>query len=141
MAMTDEQALSRPIGWWLKEADSRLDAAFDRQLQRRNVDRRDWQVLASLARRPTGRTELIDSLAAFDTPEVLERVVRNLESRGWVEDCNGLLRLTSEGVREQAALLPLVDQVRRQVAEALPQDDYVALVRLLGRLISGLGAA
>ncbi|MDP8907614.1 MAG: hypothetical protein M3N47_00540, partial [Chloroflexota bacterium] len=64
-AMTDKQVLARPIGWWLKEADARLDAAFDRQLQSRNVDRRGWQVLASLARRPTSRSELIASLAAF----------------------------------------------------------------------------
>ncbi len=95
-------------------------------------------MLASLARRPTSRSELIASLAAFDAPEVLERIVRDLQSRGWVEDSNGLLRLTSEGLREQAALAPLVDHVRRQVAEALPQDDYVALVRLLERLIAGL---
>lgn len=35
-----EQALERPIGWWLKEADARLDAAFDRALEGRGVDRR-----------------------------------------------------------------------------------------------------
>jgi hypothetical protein len=29
----DDQALSRPIGWWLKEADARLDRAFDRAFE------------------------------------------------------------------------------------------------------------
>ena len=46
--MTNMQAMSRPVGWWLKEADARLDAAFDRTLAGRDVDRRGWQVLATL---------------------------------------------------------------------------------------------
>lgn len=138
MPMTDQQALARPIGWWLKEADARLDAAFDRRLQARGVDRRAWQVLASLARGPTSRSKLVDSLAAFDRPEVLEGVVGDLTSRGWIEESGGLLRLTREGEREQAALATVVDDIRRQVAAALPQDDYVTLVRLLQRLIQGL---
>ncbi len=136
--MTDQQALARPIGWWLKEADARLDAAFDRRLQARGVDRRAWQVLASLARGPTNRSQLVDSLAPFDRPEVLEGVVGDLTSRGWIEESSGLLRLTREGEREQASLATVVDDIRRQVAAALPQDDYVTLVRLLQRLIQGL---
>jgi len=63
--MTDKQALSRPVGWWLKEADARLDAAFDRSLVGRNVDRRGWQILASLARSPTRRTDVSAFLAAL----------------------------------------------------------------------------
>ena len=136
--MTDEQALAHPIGWWLKEADARLNAAFDVRLRSRDVDRRGWQVLASLAGRPTSRSGLIESLAAFDAPDVVEGVVADLVSRGWVEESSGLLRLTSAGERKQAALAPLVDDVRRQVAAALPQDDYVMLVRLLERLVTAL---
>jgi hypothetical protein len=136
--VSDEQALARPIGWWLKEADARLDAAFDDRLRNRHVDRRGWQVLASLAGTPTSRSELIESLAAFDTPDVIEGVVGDLVSRGWVEESSGLLRLTSAGEREHAALAPLVDDVRRQVAAALPPDDYVMLIRLLERLVTAL---
>ncbi|HEV2088599.1 MAG TPA: hypothetical protein VGR21_09830 [Cryptosporangiaceae bacterium] len=136
--MGDEPALRRPIGWWLKEADARLDAAFDRRLQGRDVDRRGWQLLASLARQPASRSELVESLAAFDPPEVIERVVDDLASREWIEESGGLLRLTRAGESEQAALAPLVDEVRREVASALPQEDYVTLVRLLERLVTGL---
>ncbi len=62
----------------------------------------------------------------------------DLTSRGWIEESSGLLRLTREGEREQAALATVVDDIRRQVAAALPQDDYVTLVRLLQRLTQGL---
>jgi hypothetical protein len=61
-----------------------------------------------------------------------------LAARGWLAETDGVLRLTVDGAREQTALAPLVDDVRRQVSEALPQDDYVQLVRLLERLIAGL---
>jgi hypothetical protein len=65
----DQHALARPIGWWLKEANSRLDAAFDDALQNTGVNRRGWQVLDLLAGEPVSRAELVDSLAAFDPTE------------------------------------------------------------------------
>ena len=83
--MTEKQALSRPIGRWLKEAAARLDAAFERSLKGSNVDRRGWQLLASLARRPTPRAELVSSLAAFDSPTALDSALSHLISNGWIE--------------------------------------------------------
>lgn len=136
--MTSEAALQRPIGWWLKEADTCLDGAFDRALEDRDVDRRGWQVLTSLAKQPTARTDLCASLASFDPPAAVEAVVDDLTARGWVEESAGLLRLTRDGEREQAASAPLVGGVREQVTAALSQDDYVTLVGLLERLVAAL---
>src|SRR5664279_225628 len=136
--MTDEQALSRPIGWWLKEAGARLDAVFDRSLQGCGLDRRGWQVLASLARRPTRLAELICSLSSFDPPAAVEAVVDDLTSRGWIGESAGLLRLTPVGDRQYADLSLLIDDVRGQVAAALPQEEYLTLVRLLQRLVVAL---
>ncbi len=136
--MSDEDLLRRPIGWWLKEADARLDAAFDSLLSARGVDRREWQVLATLAGSSTRRADVVASLAPFDEPAVLEDVIEEFKQRGWVEESNGLLRLTPAGADEQAALAPLVEGVRRHVAAALPEQDYLTLVRLLARLVAGL---
>ena len=136
--MTDDPALARPLGWWLKEADARLDAAFDRALQGEGTDRRGWQVLASLARTESSADGLAASLASFDPPAAVHVVVEALEAKGWVEEAGGLLRLTPEGARRHAALAPLVEGVRQQVSAALPREDYVLLVRLLARLVEGL---
>ena len=136
--MTNMQAMSRPVGWWLKEADARLDAAFDRSLAGRDVDRRGWQVLATLARRSTTREELVATLAAFDSPAAVEVVVHGLSSLGWIEEDGGLLRLTADGEREHADLAPLIEGVRGRVAAVLPPDDYITLVRLLERLVAAL---
>lgn len=62
----------------------------------------------------------------------------DLISRDWIEESDGLLRLTSDGEREYADLAPVVAKVRGQVSAALPQDDYVMLVRLLERLVAAL---
>lgn len=136
--MSHAQALSRPIGWWLKQADLRLDAAFDHSLSARNVDRRGWQVLAALARGPASREGLVASLAAFDPPAAVEAVIGNLHSLGWIEDSAGLLQLTADGEREHSELAPLVDGVRGHVAAALPQEDYITLIGLLERLVAAL---
>lgn len=132
--LTDEEALKRPIGWWLKETDARLNAAFDRALAGTDIDRRGWQILSTLANRPTSRTQLVASLSPFDPASVIQGVVADLESRQLVEESAGLLKLTSDGARKHSDLAPLVDGVRQQIRGALSSDDYVTLVRLLARL-------
>ncbi len=128
----------RPVGWWLKEADRQLDAAFDRALEGHGSTRRAWQVLASLARQPQDRSLLVELLAPFGPSEATSTVIGELEGRRLVEEDGGLLHLTAEGVRLHAALSGPVEDVRRQVAASLPGEDYVTLVRLLGRLAAGL---
>ena len=136
--MSQEESLRRPIGWWLKEADRRLDTAFDQVLAGHDVGRRDWQVLAMLAGSPTPRSDIVAALAAFDEPAVVDSVVDGLRSRGWVEESHGRMHLSQVGARHHSALAPLVGQVRDQVAAALPGDEYATLVRLLARLVTAL---
>jgi hypothetical protein len=130
----DEQLLARPVGWWLKEADARLNAAFDRALDGSGVDRRGWQVLTTLSGGPTTREALVASLASFDSPAVIRGVLESLMARGWIQEEARELRLTSSGAETQASLAPAVGEVRRQLQRALPENDYVALIRLLARL-------
>jgi hypothetical protein len=144
---------ARPIGWWLKEADRRLDAAFDAALAGQGpagdgvagdavlgdgVDRRGWQVLASLARGSSGRSELVAGLAPFDGAEAFDGVISGLQGRGWVTEAEGMLRLTGDGERAHAVLAPLVGSIRETVAAALPGEDYPTLIALLERLVTAL---
>ena len=70
--MSDEEILRRPIGWWLKEADARIDAGVDQVLAGQQVGRRDWQMMSTLARSPARRTDIVGSLVAFDEPAEVE---------------------------------------------------------------------
>ena len=139
--MTEDNALRRPIGWWLKEADARLDAAFEDALDTRGATRRDWQVFTSLARAEATRSEIRDALAVFDTPAAVDAVLDRLVARGWIVESGGLLQLTPDGAREREALASAVGEIRATVADALPDDDYATLVGLLARLVTALPPA
>jgi hypothetical protein len=126
----------RPIGWWLKEADARLEHAFDVRLRAHGVtSRRGWQVLASVARAPVARTDLVSELATFDPADTVEQLIAELEKEGWLTEEAGLLRLTGSGEELHTALRAQAVVIRNWVADALPGDDYATLVNLLRQLV------
>jgi hypothetical protein len=133
-----DRGSDRPIGWWLKEADRRLDQAFDEALEGTGCDRRSWQVLASLARQPATPARLAELLAPFEPSGAVEDLAAGLRRRGLIEEASGVLSLTGEGATAHASLSGPVADVRRRVAAALPDGDYATLVRLLGQLTDAL---
>ena len=139
--MPERDPQPRPIGWWLKEADRRLDAAFDRALGAHGIDRRGWQAFTLVAERPRPTAEVVDALATFDGAGEVRRVVGDLVQRGWLEEAEGVLRPTPAGATAHAGLAARVAEVRDRVRAALPGDDYPALVGLLTRLVDGLDPA
>ncbi len=82
--MSDQGASTRPIGWWLKEADVRPVAAFDSALEGTDVDRRSWQVLASLSRGSTGDLTVDEARLGAADPR---RTVRAQRRHGLVPGC------------------------------------------------------
>jgi hypothetical protein len=129
----------RPIGWWLKEAHERLDAAFDTALDGTGIDRRAWQVLATLAGDAPARTEddLAAALAPFERADGVRRRIAALQADGLVAADGDGVRLTEAGRAAHTQIAPLVGAVREQVGAALG-DDYPVLVGLLGRLVEAL---
>lgn len=142
MTETDDRRTGyRPIGWWLKEADARLEAAFDVRLRAYGVSsRRGWQVLASAARAPVRRVDLVSDLSSFDSAATVERLADELTDEGWLTDDAGTLRLTPQGEELHATLAAGIAEIRGWVAEALPGEDYPTLVELLRRLVDAFPA-
>ena len=136
--MADDDALARPVGWWVREVDRRLDAAFDAALAEAGATRRQWQMLVSLEAGSVRSDDLLTSLAPFGPVALLAAELEHLIGRGAVERTPDGLALTQAGRDRLAALRPAVAEVRRRVTEALPGDDYATLVRLLARLARGL---
>ena len=139
--VSDAQASTRPVGWWLKEADALLDASFGSALADTGVDRRGWQVLASLARGSQREADLVDTLGSFDPPDVLREVIESIQRRQWVEESEAGLSLTPAGLELHRTLTPRVAAVRQRVSAALPTDDYLLLTSLLARLVTALRPA
>ena len=63
--MTEQSGQRRPIGWWLKTADARIEQAFEDAFESQSITRREWQVLESVARAPVRESELLRTLEAF----------------------------------------------------------------------------
>ena len=126
----------RPVGWWLKEADARLEEAFDVRLRAYGVpSRRAWQVLASAARAPIARTDLVAELSNFDSVTTVHELVDGLVAEGWLVSDSGTLRLTAAGEDLHATLRVKIGEIRQWVADALPGEDYPTLVALLRQLV------
>lgn len=128
------ETVRRPIGWWLKEADAALDAAFDAALGTCMTTRRGWQIMTTVAAGPASRQQLADALAGFDIATGIDTAVDELVRRGWIRDGEPLT-LTDEGRAAEADLADRVAAVRRRVVDALPDGDYDRLVQLLARLV------
>ncbi|WP_350279854.1 MarR family transcriptional regulator [Kribbella sp. HUAS MG21] len=129
MYMSDD---NKPIGWWLKEVDRRLEASFERLLADDGLTRRQWQALNVAAR----QTPIAAALAPFlsgDTAE-LAAVVDPLVERGWLAGD----KLTADGERALQALTTKVQAQRRGVTRGITEDEYQATVDVLRRMAANL---
>lgn len=134
--MTERRQLQRPIGWWLKAADARIEQAFEDAFDDQMIDRRQWQVLDTLSGAPRREREVLQMLAAFDGAAA---AVRQLCDRRLVaEAAAGELTLTRAGESAHAAAATAVGEVRNRVIAALPGQNYSHLICLLADLVDGL---
>jgi DNA-binding MarR family transcriptional regulator len=131
---------NQPIGYWLKHLDRLIDADFDRALGAGQLSRRHWQVLNLLARQPARPADLRAALAPFlaDTPQAQTAVTSDLIGRGWVADDDGRLHLTDTGREAHAAILAEVTGTRRKIVDGISDDEYLATVDVLRRMVANL---
>ncbi len=125
--MTGQPGERRPIGWWLKTADARIEQAFEDVFEGQSITRREWQVLES---------ELLQRLEAFAGAQ---DAVDELRGRGLLADgVDGVLTLTDAGQVARGRAAAGVATVWSAVSAALPEGNYATLLRLLADLVDGL---
>jgi hypothetical protein len=135
------QTDDRPIGFWVKQLDDRIDAALDRSLSAHGLARRGWQVLNVLARGPVTERELADSLAPFwrAGDESLEQVTDGLVRRGWLGRCpDGRWSLTDAGCAAHVAAEAAVHANRAASMAGIDADDYRTAIRVLRKMSDNL---
>jgi len=134
--VTEQSAERRPIGWWLKTADARIEQAFECAFESQSITRREWQVLEPVSRAPVPESELLQRLEAFAGAQ---DAVDELRRRGLLADgADGVLTLTDAGQVAHGRAAAGVATVRSAVRAALPGESYAALLRLLADLVDGL---
>jgi hypothetical protein len=121
----------RPIGYWLRELDQRLEAAFVAALSAEGIQRRHWQVLNGL-----GPADPF--WAAGESP--YREVVADLSLRGWTTPAAGLTAagLTAAGEAARARIAAGVARLRGQATKDVPDADYLTTVRTLARMSANL---
>jgi len=103
-SVTEQSAERRPIGWWLKTADARIEQAFEDVFKGQSISRREWQVLEPVSRGSVLEYELLQKLEAFADAQ---DAVDELRRRGLLADgADGVLTLTDVAKSRMAGRLP-----------------------------------
>jgi hypothetical protein len=133
----------KPIGYWLKELDRRIEQTLDRALAGEGVTRRDWQVLNALEPEPAARDEVLDKLRPFwgEDAAAPDAVLDGLIDRGWaLLDANHRYSLSPEGESARALLLERITQLRTAIADGVTPEQYNTTIDTLARMASNLEA-
>ena len=119
--------MERPIGYWLRELDRRLESAFAAALASHDVSRRQWQVLNGL-----GPDDPFWGAGERPYSEVLGE----LTARGWTTSSGAL---TATGAAARAEISAGVQGVRARALSGLSDEDYLTTVRTLAAMSANLG--
>nr|BFE65544.1 hypothetical protein GCM10020063_100700 [Dactylosporangium thailandense] len=119
----------RPIGYWLRELDRRLELAFAAALSSSGATRRDWQVLNGLG--PDAPFWDAGARSYAD-------VVADLTARGWTL-ADGTV--TPAGEEARAEIASAVGRIRGVSMTGVADESYVVTVRTLAAMVDNLPAA
>lgn len=134
---------AKPLGYWLQHLHNLLQVHLALVLSDLGAERRDWQLLNTLAQGPRSRSELEQALAPFwvEGQPDLGRILADLAARGWVEDANGTVMLSATGAAVHAELARRVEDARTVVVDGLTPDQYQETVRVLSTMAGNVEAA
>ncbi|GAB2639833.1 MarR family winged helix-turn-helix transcriptional regulator [Kribbella swartbergensis] len=123
---------NKPIGWWLKEVDRLLEAAFEQVLAEDGLTRRQWQALNAAA----GQEPIEVALAPFlsGRPDELRAAIDPLIARGWLQD----QRLTAAGRAALERLEAKVQAQRGRVTAGITGEEYAATIGVLRKMAENL---
>ena len=122
----------RPLGFWLRVIDRRLDDAMREFFAADGLTRRDWRRL-NLVAGTVSDPRLSAKLAA--RPERVQPLVE----RGWVDGEPGAWRLTEAGEAARASLRDRVSSLRAKVAGAVSPEDFATTLASLEAIARELG--
>lgn len=138
----------RPIGFWLKLVDSKIDEQFASTLEEHGVTRRQWQLLNVLAQEPATEERLDAAVAPFlsagtgapaDPAESSADHLAELIDSGWVAVTHGEYELLDRGRGAFERLTEVVATQRTLMTEGLTQEQYDETLAALERMARNLG--
>lgn len=144
-AATDDMLAGQPIGYWSGQVHEAVTRQLRDAMAGIDVTQPQYWVLNSVKYGPPAPS--CDEVAAgllplADGPHEIPRVVAQLLHRGWLRaDAGDRLYLTDAGEAARMRLRGLVTELRAVVHEGISDEEYVAALTVLRKMISNVGDA
>lgn len=132
----------RPIGFWLKLLDAKIDEQFAATLEEHGVTRRQWQLMNVLDLGPAPLTELNRAVAPFldaDSDESSTEHLEELVESEWVHVDVDAYSFTDQGKTAFGRLREVVARTRGTVADGITEQEYAQTLDVLERMARNLG--
>ncbi|NML40290.1 winged helix-turn-helix transcriptional regulator [Chitinophaga sp. G-6-1-13] len=131
----------KPIGWYLKEADSLITSAFGNAFECFGLTRFHWQLLKNIADNGEIYTkDYYPQVARFITPETFQAIIATLQTRDWISVHNDTCRFTASGADVFAEIEERQKHVREKMLEGTDPEDYAHTILFLDKVIQNLRA-
>ncbi|MEU5128206.1 MarR family winged helix-turn-helix transcriptional regulator [Streptomyces mobaraensis] len=135
---------AQPIGYWSGATHDAVIRHIRDGMAGVDITQPQWWILNQVAGAGRPRGELVARLGGTIGvgPDEIGRTADSLLARGWLTaDDRGALRLTDAGRAAKARTKELVDGMRAEIHEGIPDEEYVGALRVLRRMIHNVTAA
>ncbi|BAL87766.1 hypothetical protein AMIS_25460 [Actinoplanes missouriensis 431] len=137
----DDALVAQPIGYWSGAVHKAVIKRLRDSMAGIDVTQPQWWTLTRVgAGGGLTREDVVAQLAdVADGPDEVPRAVDQLLHRGWIDaDERGRLRLTDAGRAAQGRVRDLVAGLRAQIHQGIADDEYVAALKVMRRMISNI---
>ncbi|MFF7973542.1 MarR family winged helix-turn-helix transcriptional regulator [Streptomyces sp. NPDC007905] len=141
-AVTDDMLATQPVGYWSGLAHTAVTRHLRDAMAKVDVTQPQYWVLNHVNGGPAApsREEVVAQLSPLaDGQNEIARVVDQLLHRGWLHiDAGRRLHLTDTGEAARVRLRELVTELRTVVHMGISDEDYVAAIKVLRRMIANV---
>lgn len=142
-AATDDMLANQPVGYWTGLAHDAVTRHLRDAMARVDVTQPQYWVLNRVNGGPEapGRDEVVAQLTHLaDGPYEIPRVIDQLLHRRWLRtDADRRLHLTDDGEAARVRVRELVTGLRATVHAGISDEEYVAALKVLRRMVSNIG--
>ncbi|MFI8814301.1 MULTISPECIES: MarR family winged helix-turn-helix transcriptional regulator [unclassified Streptomyces] len=144
-AATDDMLATQPVGYWSGLAHGVVTRHLRDAMARIDVTQPQYWVLNRLnggSSAPSREEVVVQLTPLADGPHEMGRVVDQLVHRGWLRcDAGHRLYLTEAGEAARVRLRELVTEVRAVVHAGIGDEEYVAALKVLRRMVANVEEA
>jgi DNA-binding MarR family transcriptional regulator len=137
--VTEEALAAQPIGYWSGAVHKAVVKRLRDTMATIDVTQPQWWILTRVDAGDglTRESITVQLESVADGPNDVARAIDQLLHRGWIAaDEAHRLHLTDAGRAAQGRIRELVAEVRAQIHEGISDEEYVAALKVMRRMIS-----